>query len=691
MDFNKNEPEWANQLADFVEKEYQRRQMERKPFELQWRLNMEYLNGNQYLDIDSATQSIQEIPKLLWYNEREVFNQIGTICETRIARLTRQKPFMKVRPATGDDADVSAAKVSSSLLTSAWHEQDMDSAYSDYVSWLEVSGTCLWKAVWSTQRGRVIYSGMLPKNPEIEQKVEDPSQRIQDEQELQQLLGGDMQEVVIHEGDLDTAVVPAHEFFPDSSWREGLHLCRSVIHARAYSLDEIEEMWGQRVDSEEVDVITLQRVASGMGGLGYGAGTFKTATTKLKDHAVVKEYYERPSKKYPKGRFIVVAGTKCLHVGPMPYMIGLDGQPDFPFVKSISIHHPGCFWGKSIIERTIPIQRRYNALRNRKAEYLNLVAIGQWYEPEGSIDDDAELNNAPGNRIRYRPVGNGAKPEPVAWPSLPASFENELSSLMAEFTAVSGVSELSRMSEAPTGVKSGVALSIANEQDDTRVATTATRIANGIQQLGKMWIRMYRQFVQEPRLLRSVGPNRQVEVREWESSDLTSDDVIIENIAALAETPAQRRQMVFDLINLGVFNRPEAATIDEDARQKIFQLLEFGHWESGAEDDMWLQRSRARSENDSIKQGQMVPIMDFDDHEEHLKVHNRERMQTEYDQLIKTPEIGPMIDQMMRAHIEMHMQAVAQNVAAQQQQAIQQEAMMAQAKAQHSNKAASQK
>src|SRR5690606_24823610 len=131
-------------------------------------------------------------------------------------------------------------------------------------------------------------------------------------------------------------------------------------------------------------------------------GTFRTQTAKLKKHAVLKEYYERPSKKYPEGRFIVVAGDKCLHAGPMPYMIGEDGEPDFPFVRTVSIAHPGCFWGKSVIERLIPVQRRYNALRNRKAEYLNLVAIGQWYEPDGSLEDDTELNNAPGNRIRYR-------------------------------------------------------------------------------------------------------------------------------------------------------------------------------------------------------------------------------------------------------------------------------------------------
>lgn len=677
------DPQFADEIAKYVEDEYQRRQAERKPFELQWRLNTEFLNGNQYLEIDPATQAIQEIPKLFWYQEREVFNQISTIHETRVARLTRQKPIMKVRPASGDDGDVSAAKVSSMLLMSAWQEQDMDSSYNDMVSWLEVQGTVLLKPTWDKNGGRVISRQPVPDQadpnnaPDTGAGVNTLKQEEINTSAVDDQLGIDQPMVTISEGDIDTAIVPAHEFFPDSSFRDGLHLCRSVIHARAYHVDEIKEMWGVDVEPEEVDVMTLQRMSSNMGGIGYSATALRSTITRLKNHSVLKEYYEMPCTKYPQGRFIVVAGKKTLHVGAMPYMIGADGEPEFPFIRIVSVHKPGVFWGGTIIERCIPIQRRYNALRNRKAEYLNLVAIGQWYEPEGSIDDDTELNNSPGNRIRYRPGAGGAKPEPVTYPSLPASFENEERSLLSEFTSISGVSELSRYSQAPSGVKSGVALSIANEQDDTRVGVTASRIANAITTLGKYWIRMYRQFVQEPRVLRSVGVNREVEVREWEASQLTSDDVLIENIAALSETPAQRRQMVFDLIGTGIFNRPETNPFSDEAKQKVFQLIEMGHWESGAEDDTALQKSRARRENQHIMSGQPAQVMDFDDDQIHIEQHNRERMQAEYDQMMRDPMVGPIVDKMMRDHVGMHlqrqMQRQMQELQLANQQAMQQE------------------
>ncbi len=646
--------DFSEDLAQFVNAEFARRQTERRPFELQWRLNMEFVNGNQYLEINPHTMAIEEIPKPFWWTEREVFNQVATIAETRISRLTRQKPLLKTRPASVDHGDQSAARISSMLLASAWHDQEMDQAYNDlYIPWMEVTGTVFVKTVWNKDKGRLIFEDSQPINPEEEQ-----TSNVNDAPEKTQVVFNHGQEVIrVYEGDLETCIVPPFEIYPDSSWRDDVKFCDSIIHARAYHVDEIKEMYGQVVEEEPVDAITLQNITSGLGGLGYNSGSFRSSSRRLRNHAIVKEYYERPSAKYPHGRFIVVAGNKTLHSGPLPYMIGEDGKPAFPFVRTVSIKKAGCFWGVSVVERCIPIQRRYNALRNRKAEYLNLVAIGQWYEPEGSLSDDTELNNAPGNRIRYKMTPNGGKPEPVQHPNLPSSFENEIQTLLSEFTAVSGVSELSRFSEAPSGVKSGVALSIANEQDDTRIGLTASNIANAMQQMGKYWLRLYRQFVQEPRVLRSVGAARLVEVKEWTASDLKSDDVIIENASALAETPSQRRQMVFDLLAQGLFNKPEVSNLSNEARQKVFSLLQYGDWESGWDDGTELHRARAMRELSLlIDNGVMPQVKSYDDHDIHVTQHNLMRLQADYEEILATP-FGPMIDQIIEMHIAEHRQA----------------------------------
>lgn len=647
------EQEYSNKIASDINKEFKRRQEERRPWELQWRLNAEFLNGNQYLDINEVTMSIEEIPVMYEHQEREVFNQIATIFETRTSKISRQKPLLKTRPASGDDEDISAAKISSMLLRATWGDQNMDKKYNLFVPWMELNGTAFLMPVWDLKKGRVVARRILEDDSDI--KLE---QDIDTEDE-DGSLGKNIVEEIVREGDIDTMVVSSYEIYPDSCWRESVEDCRSIIRAKAQHIDDIYDTWGQRVEAESVEVMTLTQSSVGTGGLGYSSGRFRGSTRSLKDHAVVKEYYERPSRRYPQGRFVVVAGDKTLYVGTLPYVIGEDETPEIPLVRAVAIDHPGCFWGKSVIERVIPVQRRYNAVRNRRAEYLNLVAIGGWEVPEGSIPADEEIITEPGMMLHYRTI-QGEKPKPIQFPTLPSDFSVEERALLAEFTSISGVSELSRYSEAPSGVKSGVALGIANEQDDTRLATTVSNIANAVVQLGKYWIRLYRQFAREPRMLRSVGSSKEVELREWYASDLKSDDVIIENSSALAETPSQRRQMVFDLIGTGIFNRPETNPFTPEGQRKVFELLEFGHWEVSSEDISTLQTSRARKENMQIAEGNLPPIMDFDDDLIHLEQHDRFRMSSEYEAILKSP-MGQYIDELMQAHKAQHLMRLQQN------------------------------
>jgi hypothetical protein len=654
---------YNEELADFVNNELDRRRNDRKPYELQWRLNMEFLNGNQYLDIDSETMTIMDVPRLYWYQEREVYNMIATISETRIARLSRLKPIMKVRPASSDQNDISSAKVSSMLLTSTWHDEEMDRKYEKYIAWLETCGTAFFKPIWNKDKGRILQEDVAEKDPMELQSQEG------DKEETTAPLQDDpfqsaQQRIILREGDIDTEVVSPFEIYPDNSHGD-FDDTKSVIHARAYHIDDIQDWWGEKIEEEKVDVITLQGSNSGMGGLGYGVGSFRYTSQSLKKHALVKEYYELPSKRYPYGRMIVVAGNKTLYAGVLPYNVGEDGEPGFPFVRAVSIPVVGSFWGKSVIERCIPIQRRYNALRNRKAEYLNLVTIGQWYAPDGVVEDESVLNNEPGNIIRYRNIGNGVRPEPVVFPSLPQSFEMESQTLMQEFTAVSGVSELSRFSEAPSGVKSGVALSIAGEQDDTRISMTTNQLEISSVELGKKWIRLYRQFCQEPRIIRYIGDSSDIDVLYWEASDLKSDDVIIDNSSALAETPAQRKQMVFDLIQTGLFNRPETNPYTSEGVRKILQMLEFGHWEGGVDEDETLQEQKAKRENRQMLDGTLLPINEYDSDELHIREHYRFMMSTDYEEMMQT-EQGIEIDELFKIHIESHKMRIQQTMIQQQ-------------------------
>ena len=625
----------TKEIVDFVEKEFERRQKERIPFELQWRLNIAFIEGNQYVQINEVAQTLDRIPEDYWYEQREVFNHIAPNIEARQARLGKMRPVLKVRPGSSDKSDIRATKISTQLLQSVQHEQKMRNKTHEVIRWLELTGTCCIKNIWNPDAGPLV--------PQIDPQTGEPM--------VDPATG---QPVLIREGDLEVVICPAPEIFPESPYNQKIEDNQSIIHAKIYPVKVVKEIWGIDVPPEESKVIRLQELMTGGGFIGktYTSGMKES----LKEAVIVKEYHELPTKKYPMGRLIVVANHKLLSFGPLPYKIGKDGKLGLPFVKMCCIERPGLFWGRTVIERLIPLQRRYNALRNRKAEYLSACAIGGWIVEENSIVDMADLEasgNAPGYICRYR--AGTSPPQRTTNPPLPSAFETEEQTLLTEFSILSGVSEVSRQSNAPPGVKSGVAMSLALEQDETRLSDTANNIELGLVECGSQWLRLLKQFVKIPRLVRIAGKDNVVDVMDWTASDLKPEDVIMDSFSALSESPTQRRQMVFDLLGMGLFHNPDTGVIDRPARTRIMEMLQFLDWE-GVDDDDQLHSAKAERENRQLANGNPCMPVHYDSHFLHIKRHNEFRLSTEYEALVAE---HPQIEEIFEAHVFAHMQALA--------------------------------
>jgi hypothetical protein len=615
-------------LVSFVQEEYTKRLSERKPFELQWRLNMAFIEGNQYLDINTAAQTVEEIPKMYWWQEREVFNHIAPNIETRIARLSKMRPILKVRPASNDKEDIRKTKISSQLLSNIYYDNKMKDRLMDILPWIEYTGTVLIKNIWNPEIGKTM---------ELPQITEDGVEYIEQK-----------------EGDLQSIICPPQEILPDSSYNQEISDCKSIIHARAYHINDIKEIWGIEVIAEDVTATLLNQNSKAFN----TDSNYNYSTTKLKEHAIVKEFWEIPTKNYPEGRLIIVAGAKLLYFGALPYRIGKDNSYGLPFTKAVCIKKPGCFWGKTVTERLIPIQRRYNALRNRKAEYLSSCAIGGWTIEDGSMDLDSleQDGGSPGFIAIYKRGHN--PPRKTENPPLPVTFETEERTLLQEFSILSGVSEISRQSAAPVGVKSGVAMSLALEQDETRLAATAGNIEEFLVENGEQWLRLCKQYVKGYRLLESVGRNNLVDVYDWTGSDLKADDVIMESLSGLSETPAQRRQMIFDLLATGLFLNPDTKQIDRETRARILEILEFGDWE-GIDGDDQLHISKAERENRMLSESQFTLADNYDDHMIHIKRHNEYRLTVDFETLkVEQPQVAELFD----LHVQSHLLQVLQNM-----------------------------
>ena len=578
---------YAEEIVEEVRRDFEQRREKRKALELQWRLNMNFLSGDQYCEI-TPTGDIDDYGKQYWWQQREVFNQIASVVETRLAKLARVKTGIVVRPASDDDSDVYAAKLSTQVLKAAGESVDLVKLINAASVWSEATGTCFIKVGWDAGAGKVI--------------------------------GVDKNGGRLHEGDLTVAIVPPFEIFPDNLLAGEPENCRSIIHAKAYHVDEVRDIWGEEVKGEDVNVFSLDSSPLPDTG-GYTQGVKGVNASLAPDHCVVLEKYTLPTRDMPDGRLTIVAADKLLYDGELPYINRKDGTRGYPFAVMRCLDKVGCVFGASVIERLIPLQRAYNDVRNRKHEYMNRLAMGVLAVEDGSVDSDIleEEGLAPGKVLIYR---QGSEAPRMLDPGrIPSDFLNEEERLLSEFITVSGVSELSKYSQTYSSM-SGTAISLLVEQDNTRLASTSGSLRECVKQVCYLILRAFKQFAGEKRFMRLAGENGAMQLKSFSASDLTAEDLTFETDNELNDTLANRRNMVLQLVQLGVLQDKEG-NMSERSKSRVLELLGFGNWENAA-DLADCQRDAAIRENAALKEsGKRPELTDVDDDALHIEEHTK--------------------------------------------------------------------
>lgn len=408
-------------------------------------------------------------------------------------------------------------------------------------------------------------------------------------------------------GDVKVQVVSPFEIFPDSATCANLDEVESLIHAYIVSAARAEEVFGMPFAGSDIDVLSFD--LSGFDGFSAGASNIKRHASNVKhDQILVLEKYTRPSAEFPSGRLIIVAGDRLV----------FDGESDFPFVRQVSNDCLNSFWGTSIIDRCIPIQRAYNAVKNRKYEYLARLSAGVLAVEDGSVDIDnlEEEGLSPGKILVYR--AGSTIPRFMDAGDIPNEFAQEEDRLLNEFITLTGVSELMRNSSVPGSVSSGTAINLLIEQDDTRLSVSAENIRKSMLNLSKKILLLYKRFASLPKLSKVVDEHGDIEIFYWTGSDISADDVVLDTANELAESPSMRKNMVLELLKNGLL-ADENGKISSRMRAKVLESLGFGNWES-SQDILTLHIKRANRENLGFEEPM---VLEIDDHAVHIDEHTK--------------------------------------------------------------------
>lgn len=575
-------------LAQDILEDYENRKLQRLSIERGWQLNMNFINGMQYCDIGPDGDIYTEDKQFYWQSRR-VFNHIAPVVDTRIAKLIKMRPQIYARPASDEEGDLYAASLAKGIIDTVKEDCKLDEAVTRATMWSEVCGTAFYKVIWNGDLGMEI---------------------------------GSSEEGKIYEGNVEIIPLSPYEVYPDNLAAESLESVHSLIHAKAMPCGKIHEMYGVWVAGRDIAEFSLAPYSASSELEQTASGGNSTT---LHDYEVVVERYTRPTKEFPEGKVEIAAGGKLLYTGVLPYRNAKFGGRDFPFVMQKCVDMPGAFYGASIVERLIPLQRAYNAVRNRKHEFLNRLSMGVVTVEDGSVDmDELEQEGLPPGKILVYRQGS-VPPQVMSAGSVPPELAEEEKRLEEEFLLIGETSEISRNSTNPTNVTSATGLKILLEQYNERLSSTEGNIDNALKSIGSHILRLYRQFAGSRRIVRMTGNGKKAKLFYFSASDICADDVVLETDDKTS--PANVRTEMMQLIELGLLTG-EDGKIPDGNKNRILNALGFSSFE-WSKDLSALHEDKAHDENVSLLKKD-VEADEYDDHEIHIREHTRFLLSDEF-------------------------------------------------------------
>lgn len=623
-----------NVLEDLEKRKGQRSSLER-----QWTLNANFLVGNQYCEVRPYTGGIEQLEPVYGWLNRETFNNIAPLIETRIANLKKINYMMKVKPATNELDDYAKAEVSANVLQYTQKSTDFESKKDTMIYWNELCGNCFWLSWWDKDKGEKLA---------VETVIDIGEDGI--ERKKQQ---------AFYQGDIDYGLITPYEVFPESVFKQGVENQRSIILEQVKSVEDIYDLYGIDVEGSDIETFELTPVTSG-GGLGYENTVISIGHRTAENAEKVITYFERPSKYRPNGLMVIIVGDEHLvYYGDMPYS-------KIPLIQSVCHEVPGQFFGKSVIEDLIPYQRTYNGCINSIHEYIKRLSLGNLLTEEGSIDiEEYEQHGLePGAFLVYK---NGTNPPvPVQNGSLPAEIMTERYNLKSDMEYVAGVSQLMVTGNTPSGITSGTAINNLMEIDNTRLSLTGDHIRNSIRKLAILWLEIYKIYATTHRIVNYVGTNNIGKALIWSADDINSYDVeyITENELLMSEE--MQKQRFFDAYNMGLFTDNDGR-IPERVKLMALEFMKIGNY-SDIMNLNSLQIQAAQRENVFFESGVIPKISDYDEHEIHIEEHLRYILQMDFQILKhKKPEYAEALENHLKEHKQMVEQEEIQEMAKQMQ------------------------
>lgn len=658
----------ADELARRIEDYYRADSNVKSSLAYNWERNHLFLDGKQWIVYDGERgQGGQwrqlSVHRSNEYIPRPVTNYVFDIYQTLKAYLVQHRPRSTVTPNTQVYRDKMAAKIATLICETNWERMGEEKNYEYAASTGLVYGTVFKKDYWDmTTVSSVRVPRVEPQpviDPQSGQVVGMEDREVRDE-------NGDVVVDEIPLGDVNTAIIEPYRLSIDPMATD-LHTARWVMESSIQPLEWIQEQFGRedegftgRIDEvkEETSLsgsmrrfYQLKNSSGVRGGLVQGATGAVGANEALENAAVVKEYYERPSRRHPKGRLVVVANGIPLYVGDSPYS-GPDLGDWHPYSEFRWEVVPGRFWGKSPLDDTTEIQKHINSIDAAIILVRKTMAIPQKLIPKDSGVKPGEWTGRPGQEVYYRSTGGA--PSTIEPAGVDAQVFQERAQKVEDLKNISGAIDILK-GDRPPGVTAASALEMLYEVGTGKLKPCLDRWKQFIECSQKKQLKLISRMYREPRpeFIRMLHmKNKEVPaeaIDKFIGADLYDNcNVKIEAGSNIPKLQSAEKAMLLQLAQIGSLDlqSPENK-IEFNRRMGVVGF------DSGQNIDV----KRAEWENDLLEDSAQNPdnhpvVLAEEDHQLHKMIHMKR---------VKEPSFLSLpaeVQQAYMSHIQEHDQYI---------------------------------
>jgi len=567
------------ELLDFSRNKFALAKQLRRIFEIRWYINRAFYKGEQYVYWDTSYGGLNRHLTSDTRRIRLTDNQIRPRVLKQQSKLLRLRPRAEVLPETTSREDIDAANLGTSLIKHLHRKLKAPKITRDLANWVTICGNAFVVDFWDKDK------------KEVALEVDGPF----------------------------SWYFPTISFGPceveDMPWG---------IRAKLRTIDWIKDKYGKDVTPESFSAD--QNILMLMRDLDMSVSGMEVAHV---PSAIVKEIYIKPTNKYPKGEYFVVANNVMCHRGKFPNY-GTPEEPvyEYPVTHFRDIVIPGLLWGQATMEQAIDLQKDWNRVRSSVIEWVRTMAKGKWLAIKGQMLSPTAIDNEHGEVVEFS-FHRGFVPQQARITPLPqATFqamEINRQSMMDLFSQHEVTQGQNR-----SDLRSASMVAMLLEQDDTTQAVT-------YQDFEDQWAAVWRHVLliaqkrySTTRTLKIVGEGHDVRVQSFVGADLKNNtDVHVETGRHLPENRLTKQALIMERFQAGLYGPPQDPQVTSKVRRLLDDALEEDIY-----DDVSADQYVAQNENLMMRVGMAIPINSYDNDMIHLAEHDRD---------IKRPEVQAML------------------------------------------------